>query len=168
LLSVRRLTPADWRDYRELRLRALEDSPDAFGSLLEYEQPRADADWQQRVDGRAGSALQFPVVAVHAGAAVGLAWGRIDPAHPDVAHLYQMWVAPEHRRGGAGAMLLDAVINWARAAGARRVALRVTIGNSSATRLYTRAGFQAGSEREPLRPGSPILTQPMHLDLRTG
>lgn len=80
-----------------------------------------------------------------------------------MAHLYQMWVAPAHRGRGIGRELLDAVIEWARAAGARAVELGVTCGNTPASRLYARAGFVPASDPGPLRPGSTLLAQPMRL-----
>jgi ribosomal protein S18 acetylase RimI-like enzyme len=77
-----------------------------------------------------------------------------------------MWVAPGYRRLGAGQMLLERVIAWARARGARFLDLGVTQGNSPAMRLYTRAGFEPVGRLQPLRPGSQLLVQPMRLKLR--
>jgi ribosomal protein S18 acetylase RimI-like enzyme len=78
-----------------------------------------------------------------------------------------MWVAPDHRAMGAGQMLLEAVIAWARATNASYLALVVTCGNGPAMRLYARAGFQPVGEPEPVRPGSELLAQAMRLALRT-
>jgi GNAT superfamily N-acetyltransferase len=97
---------------------------------------------------------------------VGLAWARIDPAEPDRAYLYQMWVAPPFRRLGVGRMLLAAATAWARASNARSLALSVTCGSVPAERLYTAAGFTPAGAPEPIRPGSPLLVQPMQLELR--
>jgi len=38
---IRRLKEQDWNLYKEVRLRALKDSPDAFGSTFNNEQKRA-------------------------------------------------------------------------------------------------------------------------------
>ena len=76
-----------------------------------------------------------------------------------------MWVAPESRGSGCGAMLLDAIVAWAREARARSVALGVTRGDTPAWRLYTRAGFEPVGDPVPLRSGSPLLAQPMRLEL---
>lgn len=43
--SIRRFKPAEWHTYKTLRLRALDDSPDAFGSTLEVELARALSSW---------------------------------------------------------------------------------------------------------------------------
>lgn len=164
--SVRAFVADEWRTYRELRLRALSESPDAFGSTLAREQPWPDEEWSARLARGTESDTDLPLVADLEGTAVGLAWVRIEEAAPATANLYQMWVAPEARGLGAGRMLLDAAIEWARSAGARAVALGVTCGDTPATRMYARAGFAPVGAPEPLRPGSPLLEQRMVLDLR--
>lgn len=163
--AVRRLQAHEWRAYRDLRLRALADAPDSFGSTWKRERQRADQDWAERVAEGAASAWELPLVAQEGDALVGLAWGRIDRAELETAHLFQMWVAPEARGLGCGALLLDEVIEWARRSNARTLLLSVTCGATAAERLYARAGFRPAGELEPLREGSALLSQPLRLDL---
>jgi GNAT superfamily N-acetyltransferase len=165
--TIRTLTSHEWGIYKNLRLRALADSPDAFGGTLAQEIDRSDTEWSNRLSSGAESRWDLPLVAELGKEPIGLAWGRIESCDLDVAHLYQMWVAPDHRAMGAGQMLLKAVIAWARATNASYLALVVTCGNGPAMRLYARAGFQPVGEPEPLRPGSELLAQPMRLALRT-
>jgi RimJ/RimL family protein N-acetyltransferase len=163
--AVRAFASHEWRAYRDLRLRALADSPDAFGSSLAQEEGQPDEHWSARLALGAASGTDLPLVAEVDGDPVGLAWARIDASDRAAASLYQMWVAPDSRGLGAGRMLLDAAIGWARSAGARSLALKVSCGDTPATRLYSRAGFEAVGVPEPLRPGSAILVQPMRLEL---
>ena len=165
--SIRTFAPHQWETYRDLRLRALADSPDAFGGTLALEKGRRDSEWASRLTSGVESRWDLPLLADIGSEPIGLAWGRIESSNPDVANLYQMWVAPEYRGLGAGQRLLQAVIAWARAANVCYLALGVTCGDSPAMRLYTRAGFKSAGEPEPLRPESELLAQPMRLVLRT-
>ncbi len=160
---IRRFEPVEWRTYRSLRLQSVEESPDAFGRTLAEEQQRPDAEWAARL--ASDPRYDLPLLAEINGQGAGLAWGRIDASAPDSAHIYQMWVAPGHRGIGTGRMLLEEVIRWAAAAGVRRVDLGVTCGDTHATRLYARAGFEPVGDAAPLRPGSLLLAQPMRLAL---
>jgi ribosomal protein S18 acetylase RimI-like enzyme len=131
---------------------------------LAEEEGRTDSEWAARLAAELPSDL--PLVAEVGVEPIGLAWGRIEPSSPGVAHLYQMWVAPTHRKLGAGKMLLDAVIAWAAAKNIDCIGLGVTCGDTPATRLYSRAGFEPVGEPAPLRPGSSVLAQAMRLDLK--
>ena len=163
---IRTFAVHEWRTYRDLRLRALADSPDAFGRTLAQEEGRPDAEWSSRLASGVESRWDLPLLAEISGEPIGLAWGRIESSNLDAANLYQMWVAPNCRGIGAGQMLLEVVIAWATAAKVCYLALGVTCGDSPAMRLYVRAGFKPVGEPEPLRPGSELLAQPMRLALR--
>jgi ribosomal protein S18 acetylase RimI-like enzyme len=166
--SVRVFASHEWRSYRDLRLQALAESPDAFGSTLALEQGRTDEDWSARLARGTSSGSDLPLVAEVSGKAVGLAWARISESDHTFANLYQMWVAPGYRRVGAGRMLVCAAIDWARAAKLQALVLCVTSGNSPATRLYTRAGFKSVGAPEPLRPGCPLFAHTMKLEFNAG
>lgn len=83
------------------------------------------------------------------------------------AGLYAMWVAPQHRRAGVAAALVEAVVTWARAAGFRRLRLEVADANEAAVRLYERMGF-APTGRTDHRPHhettSPSTSLPLTSD----
>lgn len=165
--TIRLLEPHDWPAYRQMRLRSLADSPDAFGSTLAEEQARPADAWAARLAAAAVSGRDRPLVAEAAGAPVGLLWAKVDATDASVVNLFQVWVAPEGRGCGVGASLLHEAILWARSANARSVQLGVTQGDTPAVRLYARAGFRPFGAPEPLRPGSPLLSQPMRLALET-
>jgi GNAT superfamily N-acetyltransferase len=74
------------------------------------------------------------------GSAVGLVQARRRP--PTDCLLFSMWVASAARRSGTGSQLVDAVANWGREWGARRVVLWVIAGNEAAMRFYDRIGFK--------------------------
>ena len=163
--AIRRLRANDWPRYRAFRLRALGDAPDAFGSTLEVEQAKPTAYWTERLANAAASQWQLPLVAEEGSELVGLVWGWIDPSKPEVAQIFQMWVAPEARGQRCGAALLDSVIAWAKGMSVTSVQLRVTCGDTPARRLYERAGFKPFGDAEQLRPGAIVLAQPMTLEV---
>jgi ribosomal protein S18 acetylase RimI-like enzyme len=167
MLHIRPLRSEEWQAYRDLRLRALRDSPTAFGSTFEVESAKADAYWEARVASAVASPHQLPLVAEHDSQFVGLVWGWIDPEQSDVAHVIQMWVAPEARGQGYGSRLMERILEWARSSAVQSVYLRVTLGDTSAARLYRRLGFEPSGEMEPLRLGSIELAQPMLLKLNS-
>ena len=164
-VSINTFLPHEWQRYRDLRLRALADSPDAFGSTLAHEQSRTDDEWAARLINASTSRADLPLVARVSGQVAGLAWAKINPLDHKVVNLYQMWVAPEFRQLGVGQMLLNRAIDWAREVNAQSMMLGVTCSNSSALRLYTRTGFVALGEPEPLRVGSTLISQYMQLVL---
>jgi ribosomal protein S18 acetylase RimI-like enzyme len=58
-----------------------------------------------------------------------------------------MMVLDGHRGQGLGRALLDACVDWSRAAGAHKVALEVWPHNAAAIALYERVGFQYEGRR---------------------
>ena len=152
-VGIRVATPAEWRTWRELRLRALTDSPDSFGETVEGTRERDEAAWRSSTSVDRTRVVLF---AEHAGQPIGMAVGRISPDDPRRGHLYAMWVAPEGRRLGAGRGLIDAVMRWARLAGAATLFLRVTAQAPEARALYRAMGFVETGQVEALRPGSAI------------
>jgi ribosomal protein S18 acetylase RimI-like enzyme len=160
-LVVREFLAGEWPVYRELRLRALQESPDAYGSIYAAESGQTDEEWAERLARGVTSEGELPLIAEFDGEPSGLSWVRIEESMPEAAHLYQMWVAPECRRHGVGRALVDAAAAWARAMGARQFELDVTCDNEAAIRLYEGAGFVVHGESRPLRPGSVLRAQGM-------
>jgi GNAT superfamily N-acetyltransferase len=141
-VHVRRATREDWRGLRELRLRALEESPDAFLATLAEAQARTDEEWRDWVTSGA----------IFVDDAFGGMAGGFVTDEGDVM-LWGMWVAPDRRGSGLAEALARAVIEWARAEGVTRVVLWVVIGNSRAERFYGRLGFRRTGVTAELRNG---------------
>jgi GNAT superfamily N-acetyltransferase len=156
---VERLGEDDWAVFRELRLRSLLDSPEAFGSTYGEESSQTERAWRDWAAGRwrGGTAVVFAGFAGD-GTPVGTATGAEYEAEPSVAHVYAMWVAPDARGAGVGRALLEAVSGWARARGCHRLVLAVTESNETARRFYGAFGFVETGERRTLREGSEMQT----------
>ncbi len=62
-----------------------------------------------------------------------------------IAHIFLLYVAPEHRRRGIATALIGLVETWAIDKGLGEVTLQVFQANSSALNLYNRLGYQTQS-----------------------
>lgn len=152
-IVVRRVTAADAALLRDIRLRALQDAPSAFGSTYAAEMTRTDAEWRERAASGAKGTDRFTALAFDDDQCVGLAGGfrnDEDGHHADI-DLVSMWVAPTHRGSGVADQLVDAVLEWAcNEASADVVGLWVTRGNDRAQRFYERLGFVETGDVQPL------------------
>jgi GNAT superfamily N-acetyltransferase len=167
MVRVDRLGEDDWVVFREIRLRSLLDSPDAFGSTYGEESSQTERAWRDWAAGRwrDGSAVVFAGRAED-GTPVGTATGAGYEAEPAVAHVYAMWVAPDARGAGVGRALLDAVEAWAKDRGCGRLVLTVTETNAAARVFYGACGFVESGDRALLREGSALEVLTMIRELR--
>jgi ribosomal protein S18 acetylase RimI-like enzyme len=149
VIEVRTARPDEWRRVRDLRLRALVDAPDAFGSTFERERANRKPGWLQWISGWEGAVNRL-LIADDGDEWVGMAVGS-RTGEDELAHLYAMWVDPRSRRAGVGRRLVEEVLAWASAAGAREIELGVTAINRSAVIFYERLGFTDTGGRHALR-----------------
>ena len=153
-VRVEAATPEDWQVVRHLRLGALADEPDAFGSTLEQEVERPEHAWRERLTATTATTLVASLVGED-GEARPVGITMVAPAFgtPEHAGIYGVWVAPSARGRGVGDALLEAALDQARAAGYPRVVLDVGDHNTAAQALYARHGFEptgrTGSLPEP-------------------
>ncbi|MCJ8333635.1 MAG: GNAT family N-acetyltransferase [Epibacterium sp.] len=136
-MKIEQLAAADWSRYRSLRLRALQDNPEAFCTSYETEATWDADQWQRRLT---GSSATF--VAVLEGRDCGLVTAAALRGQPQDAGLFGMWVAAEARGHGAGGALVSAAIKWAGAGRYNQLFLDVVDDNSPAITLYARYGFE--------------------------
>jgi len=134
---IERLRPGDGPRLRAIRLRALADAPDAFATTLADAEKRDPGEWEAQI-------AALPTFVWREGDAdVGLVRGAAREGDPESGYLVSMWVAPEARGRGVGAVLVEGVVAWARGSGLRRLYLDVGLHNAAARRLYERMGFVA-------------------------
>jgi GNAT superfamily N-acetyltransferase len=148
---IRPGTPEDWPAYRDIRLRMLQEAPDAYGSSYAFEAEFDDARWRERVT----NPMLFLAVDQNE-EVVGTATGL--PAEDGTVEVVAMYVAPQARGHGCADQLLDAVVAAARQRRGRRLLLRVTRGNRAASRSYIRYGFRPTGRAWPME-RKPELTE---------
>jgi GNAT superfamily N-acetyltransferase len=135
-LNMRRAIPGDEAILREVRLQALSDAPDAFGSTYERELERTTSDCQRWLSPGATFILDGPE------GARGIVGGVPDSTDPAIVYLMAMRVHPSVRGSGAADAMVAAVVAWAESVGAASVRLNVMQPNHRARRFYERCGFR--------------------------
>ncbi|UIJ35103.1 N-acetyltransferase [Allobranchiibius sp. GilTou73] len=141
MIGVVELGPDEWRVWREIRLEALRDAPEAFGST--------SADWEDADEARWRARLAD--VPLHAFARLDdLPAGVVSATAPDGSgqvELISMWVAPFARGRAVGGALIDYALRWVTDRHpSARIALQVRKHNAPAIRLYERHGFVLAGE----------------------
>jgi len=140
--DLRRVGADDWQLWRDIRLRALAEAPDAFGSTLAYWRiGDLEERWRNRL-----TDVPLNVVAIGGDSALGQVSGTALDAEGRV-ELISMWVDPAARGAGLGEALVAKVVEWARMSGAAAVVLSVKEMNAPAVALYRRVGFAPTDER---------------------
>lgn len=147
-VSIERISPLNIAVFKDVRLRALQEAPYAFGSTYAREVQFDDAEWARRVE-RWNGERGVGFVAMDSATACGIAGSLLDDKDPARAQLVSMWTAPTHRQLGIGRLLVDAVLDWARTRNVHALLLMVTNKNDSAIRFYERLGFTKTGRTEP-------------------
>jgi L-amino acid N-acyltransferase YncA len=141
--EVTTLHPSRWPVLRSLRLRALQDSPSAFGS--EY---RHEVGWSADVWAREFESSVW-VVARDGDTEVGLARSVKEVEGAEHRNIESVWVAPRHRRLGICRMMLSRLVELERTAGASELRAWILKGNVTARNAYLRFGFVLTGEQQP-------------------
>jgi ribosomal protein S18 acetylase RimI-like enzyme len=156
--ELRRIREGEAARLRELRLRALRDSPAAFADSFEERRAQPQERWIDWASAGAAGETLVTIVAVDHGRWIGMVVARLLADPPGRAWLEALWVDPSVRRAGVGTGLIEAVAAWSRDRGAASLELSVTAGNEAAKALYARAGFLETGRRRPL-PADPSRTE---------
>ncbi len=110
---------------------------------------------EAREQGSGSGSEQFSPLPPAYSAPVACVWvgNAIDQLHGDRhAHIFLLYVAPEHRRRGIGSTLMNYVENWVKQKGDalgeqsyRQIGLQVFQSNTPALQLYHQLGYQTQS-----------------------
>ena len=157
-VTIRTIGAEEWTLWRDLRLRALAHSPDAFRSTLEEENKQPDQWWVEIIETTVAHPRGELWVAWVHGEAVGMLFGRVDQEYTTL-EIGAMWVAPGVRREGVGSGLIQACVEWGRGCGASTASLWATEVNREAVAFYERHGFVPTEATEALRPGSHLTVR---------
>jgi GNAT superfamily N-acetyltransferase len=142
-VEIRQLRESDAEAFREVRLRALREHPEAF--IDDYEAEAVKTVEQAAEQLGAATAESLYLGAFVDGGLVGIAhfYRQEGSKLRHRALIGGMYVAPEMRGQGGGKALLDTCIQHARGLpDLEDLALWVIVGNERAQALYEAAGFE--------------------------
>ena len=139
-LSVRRCGPDDWPGLRAIRLEALADTPDAYGSTYDDTARWSNAQWKN------SASTRLYYLAERDGHMVGMVSGGFNDGYPGTRWLYGMYVTPSERGSGTAALLVRAIADWAKSEGVDEIYLHVTTSVARARAFYEKVGFRATGE----------------------
>lgn len=170
MIFLKPITPEAALMFKTVRLRALADSPLAFSGSYGRESQLSDEEWierSRRWNGEhATGYLAF--VTPDENKACGLvACYAEQVGSVRTGHVISMWVDPAYRRAGVGAMLIEALKNWAQAHGAEELTLMVTSVNQGAMDFYRRVGFQMSGKTGPYPNDPAVIEHEMVLSLKS-
>jgi ribosomal protein S18 acetylase RimI-like enzyme len=165
-VTVRVLAEDDWETYRQMRLAALKESPQAFVSTYDEELAYDEDFWRLRM--RRSTRL----LAARDDQSLGiLSLGDALPVDDDsdlqpnerVGELFGMWVDPQGRGTGVAWRLVDAAAVEARVQRRTHLMLWVAVDNGRAVAFYSSYGFRPSDSRRPVRTDETLTEMAMVL-----
>lgn len=152
-MLYRKLTPQDWRRYKKVRLKSLEDAPQAFESSLLEESHFDEGVWRERLESTASSfCLGAFIETGELVAIAGFTQGhKLKTQHK--SYLWGVYVLPNARGFGIASGLMDTMIKEFDALKTvSSLQLTVTANNTQAVALYQKCGFKEyGLEKDAIR-----------------
>ncbi|WP_280171463.1 GNAT family N-acetyltransferase [Agrobacterium pusense] len=162
--ELRRLRSADASAFKEIRLRALREHPDAFGASWEEEQDQPESRIAERLEGGhviGGLSEEGKIVGT-----IGISRSNGQKTQ-HIGSIWGMYVSPAARGKGLARQLLNAALAEF-GPSIRSVRLCVEANNGPAIKLYESAGFKRWAlEEEALKVGDTFHDEIlMRLDVR--
>lgn len=104
------LEPAAWQLYRDLRLRALKEEPQAFASTYEENANKPDEYWMKRLEEANEGKTQWLVFAKQGDKLIGMV-GAFVKDKMDTVDIIAVYVAKEARGQGIAKKLMNSIIS---------------------------------------------------------
>lgn len=145
-IEILSLKPEDWQQYRELRLRALKEEPQAYGSSYEENAKHAGSYWRERLEDTVRTDTQWLVFAKMDGDLVGMV-GAFAEKESDNAHVIAVYVVPEARGKGVSKLLMKELLARIKTnEKIKNIVVDVNPDQEAALNLYKKSGFQVVKE----------------------
>ena len=109
---IKQLTENDWREFSQVRLKALQTDPRVFGSNYEKESQMTEADWRSRLQAKDNAVFLIYENEM----AIGMTAVSVDRDDPTkkTGLLWGSWLAPHFRGKGLSELMYQTRIKWAK------------------------------------------------------
>ncbi len=144
-ITVRVLDESDWPLYRDVRLRALEESPASFSAQLADEADQDEQFWRDRMD------RSHLLLAARDGRPEGIASLGPYVAELSAGEILGLYVVPEARGTGVSWRLVEGAAALASREGYRQLYYWVGVDNGRAVGLAKSSGLRSTGSRRPSR-----------------
>lgn len=144
-IDVRILDASEWELYREVRLAALRDAPDAFVARFEDESSHGEEFWRERM------VRADRIIATRADEPVGLVCLGLHDEDPETGEVFGLWTAPTLRGQRVAWKLVSTASRKAVEDGRRLLYFWAGSDNAAAVGFASSFGFRPTAERRPVR-----------------
>lgn len=151
-ITIQKITPDDWEDYKKIRLEALQAEPQAYMTTYEQAKLYSDEDWKKY------TTTATILIAKTDTALIGTIGAYYKTENNKLfAVVIGVYLNKDYRGKGMGRQLLDSVIEEIKREGVvKTVKLWVNTEQVSAVKLYERSGFKViGTDNIILGDGKP-------------
>jgi ribosomal protein S18 acetylase RimI-like enzyme len=132
-----------WKEYREIRLMALKQDPEAFSSSYADSLKQPDEFWKKRLAEAAAGKRAWLLFAGQDDKLLGMIGAYLEHESADMATIVSVYVVREARGRGISALLMEAILRLLSSAPALQEArLSVNVTQLAAIQLYKRFGFR--------------------------
>lgn len=135
--SLKRLTPDDWRLYKQLRLEALKNTHGAFGGSYDSESLLADTEWQGRLV-QPGCAFW---VLYDQNRPIGMTGVVQAKDSAETTALIASYIHPDYRGKGLSNFFYKARIEWSKENGYKRIIVSHRASNAASKAANQKFGF---------------------------
>lgn len=146
-ITVRLLDDDEWQVYREVRLAALKDAPDAFVATFAEESARDEDYWRERM-------VRAHRIIAERGAGrepVGVVSLGLHDDDPETGEVFGLWTVPTSRGERVARGLVSKAAEKAAEDGLRLLYCWAGSDNASAVGLASSFGFRPTGNRRPVR-----------------
>ena len=144
-IIIKQATIKDWRDYKKIRLDALMNNPESFGSSYREELNKDDKKWKERFK----DTNRTVFIAFNHKLPIGVALVSYESAErfKHLAHIYSMYIKKEFRGKGISNLLIKSImLSLKRRKNIKKIKLNVVKQQVPAINLYKKFGFKIVGE----------------------